>query len=142
MATATYDFTEGSIVIGGFSITGFADVDDAIAISRRNDMWDLLTGADGDSVFIKKSDKSGVITLKLLPSSASNDTLSVIALGQENNGLGPVPVLHVDNNGNTLAAAEQAVIIKIPDAVRGKNLTSNDWGLLCADMSAFVGGMS
>jgi hypothetical protein len=140
--TSTFDFSQISFVIGGFAITGYADADDAITYSRRNDMWDLVVGADRDSVFVKKGDTSGVITLKLLPSSASNDILSSLALANEN-GVGvPLPVLYNDENGTTLLAGEKAMVMKMPDGAVGKNLTSNDWAILVADMTVFVGGMS
>jgi len=142
MANSTFDFNRCNITLGGFVITGFADADDAVLITRRNDMWDLISGADGDSVFVKKSDFSGLVTLKLLPSSTSNEILSSIAFGQGQSGELPVPFLYQDENGNTVAAAEKAVIMKFPDHATGKNLGSNDWMILCADLSVFIGGMN
>lgn len=133
----TFDFNRESLNVGTFIITGFADVDDAITPSRRNDMWDLISGADGDKIFIRKSDTSGVITVKLLASSVGNEILADIALAQELVTGVPVAVLYSDASNFPLAAADKAVITKIPDFSRGKNLGSVDWAILCADLTIY-----
>ncbi len=141
MATGTFDFSQVTFTFAGFGISGYGDVDDAITYSRRNDMWELIVGADGDSVFVKKGDKSGVVVAKLLPSSASNDTFSAIALAAENGIAVPSPLMVNDLNGRSLLAAAKCMCMKIPDGALGKNLGTNDWGILCADLDIFVGGM-
>lgn len=140
---ATFDFNSVTVSVAGQPITGFADADDAIIAARRNSSVDLIPGADEDSVFVKKGDKSALITLKLLPSSASNTWLSELNLAAEQ--FRPIPFI-VDitdgENGTTHVNSVAGLIEKVPDLTRGKNLTSNDWVILCADCDMKIDGMN
>ncbi len=138
----TFDFTKVAVNLAGFVISGFADADDAITVEPRNDAVNLITGADKESVFIMTADNSVLVTLKLLPSSASNQVLSNIVLSILNIAAIPVPLFITDLNGTTLLESLKVMPQKMANWSSGKNLSSNDWAWLCSDGTYNVGGMT
>ncbi len=139
MATRTFDPAEVSVIIGGFSIGGFADSTTAIEIVKDDDLVNLTQGTDGDSIFVVTRKTSGTLTVRLLQSSASNEVLSGIANAIELGAAVPVPILVNDNTGSSIYAAAKAMPIKIPDSAFGNENNDREWSFRCADLRAFVG---
>jgi len=135
----TYDPKSTQIIVGGVPITGFAD-GSFIRIRRNNDAFALSVGADGEGTRIKSNDKSGQIEIELMQSSLSNAYLSNIALSDELENAGIVPVLVKDGTGSSIHAAEQAYIKKTPDAEYGKEATTRVWLIETDNLQNYNGG--
>lgn len=142
MSVSTFDPNEVDVIVDGFVITGFGDASDVISVIRGDDAWKLIQGTDGDSIFVKMRKKGGIVALKLLQSSASNDTLSTIENAAEIGIAVPVAIGIRDNNGTSLVAASKAFIMKIPDLAWGNDANDRVWPILCADLDVFAGGLT
>jgi hypothetical protein len=135
----TYDPKLNTLIVGGFPITGFAD-GSFIRVRRNNDMWSLTVGADGEGTRTKSNDKSGQIEIELSQSSLSNQFLSNLALADELENAGVVPVLMKDGSGASIHAAEQMYVKKVPDAEYGKEATTRVWILETDNLQSYIGG--
>src|SRR5690554_1526750 len=97
----TYDPKQVQLIVGGVPLSGFAD-GTFVRVGRRNVAWDLVAGADGEGTRTKSNDKTGFFEFELMQSSQSNQYLSNLALSDELNNAGVVPVLVKDGSGASL----------------------------------------
>jgi len=135
----TYDPKQIQVIVGVRAITGFAE-DTMVTVARTSDAFTLTMGADGEGTRAKSNDKSGTFTLELMQSSESNAYLSNLALADELNNGGIVPVLVKDSSGASLHGAEQAYIQKDPDAVYGKTVGNRTWIITTDNLKNYNGG--
>jgi hypothetical protein len=140
MSVKSYDPKQVIVTVGGAPMSGFAD-GTFIAISRQNDAFTSVAGADGEVARAKSNDKRGEMTITLMQTSLSNDILSGIATLDEKSNLGVVPVIVKDLSGTTTFFSGTAWIRKIPDSEFGKEIANREWVLELADMDIFVGGV-
>ena len=141
MTVRTYDPKEVHIIIGGFEMVGFAD-GTFLTVSRDNDAFNKVSGADGETSRAKSNDKGGSATLVLQQTSPSNDILSGIAIADELSNSGVVPLIVTDSLGTTTLFSGEGWIKKIPDAVFAKEISNRDWVLDMASIDIFIGGNS
>jgi hypothetical protein len=134
-----YDPSNVCIIYAGAIISGYDD-GTFVTIERNNDMWALKMGADGIGTRAKSSDKSGRVTVTLMQSSPSNDTLSGLAIADELSGAGAAPLLVRDGSGRTLATALTAWVVKLPAAEFGKEVGNRAWVFETDSLALFVGG--
>lgn len=139
MAVKTYDPKGVSLIVGGHIVQGYAD-GSFVKVSRNEDMFSTKIGADGEPSRTKSNNKSGLLEITLLQSSASNDVLSGYALADELSNSGQVPVMVKDNNGTSIYVSEAGWIKKMPDAELGKELGERTWIIECGALDMFVGG--
>lgn len=138
----TYDPKEVIVVVGGFTISGFAE-DTFVEIERNEDAFALQVGADGKGVRTKSANKSGTFKIRLQPTSPSNTILDTYANADEANGSGAVPVLVKDNRGNDLHVAEQAWVKKKPNRQYGGAKAENlEWVLESDNINSILAGYS
>ena len=135
----TYDPSQVVVTVGGIPISGFAD-GTFINISRMNDAFTKVTGAQGETARAKSSDRSGEMTLTLLQTSDSNTSLSALALVDEQTNAGVVPVIVKDLSGNSTYFTGNGWIRKIADSEFSKEITNREWVFDLADMDVLVGG--
>ena len=140
-AVASYAFKDVVLLFNGVPLSGFADGDDAIVIERNVDAYTLLVGADGDAMALKQANKSGVATLKLLQSSASNAILTAVLKIQDAGLLSPVPFSVVDPNGLDLVLAEAAFPAGPPRLVYGAGHNPREWKLALPSVDIFASGV-
>ena len=74
-ASTNYDPKRCAVTLMGERVEGWADGDDAIMVQPNTDRTTRRTGADGYHVVSRSADRSGTITLKLLPSSPAHKRL-------------------------------------------------------------------
>jgi hypothetical protein len=141
MAVKTYDPKKVVVSVGGVPISGYAD-GTFVNISRQNDAFTSVAGADGEVSRAKSNDKRGEMTLTLLQTSLSNDVLSGIAQLDEKSNLGVVPVIVKDISGLSTYFAGSAWIKKMPDSGFGKEIENREWVFELAEMEVFVGGVA
>ncbi len=140
MSVQTYDPKEIIVTVGGQIISGFSE--DVVTVTRVEDAVIDEVGADGEVIRILSNDRRGTVTISLLPTSASNLVLSVIANADELGGGNVVPLLVKDNRGNDLHVGAEAWIVKQPDAIYNKSNQPREWELRVADLRMVVGGHS
>ena len=140
MAIKTYDPKNISLIIGTHIVDGFED-GTFVSIERNNDTWTLKKGASGESARAKSNDRSGRFTFTLMQTSLSNDFLSALAISDEKNNNGLVPVLVLENGGLTAAEATEAWVIKPSNVEYSKEIGSRAWVLETGELILNVGGI-
>lgn len=136
----TYDFKKVAVIIGGRQMTGFADGDDVVSCGRDEDAWTMSIGADGEGTRSKSNNKAGKLKIKLKAASESNSILDGFALSDELANGGLIPFMVKDNSGASLHAAEQAYIVKRPEATHGAEESDREWILQTDNLAMFEGG--
>lgn len=135
----TYAADEVRIVVGGVPITGLAD-GTFVSISRDEQAYNKVTGADGTTSRAKTANKAGTITITLQQTSPSNDVLTGYMIADEQSNDGVVPVLVKDTSGRTLHFAASAYVQQMPDTDFSKDIEEREWVMECAAIDSFVGG--
>jgi hypothetical protein len=139
--TGTYDPSRVIVTIGGVIITGFSDGDSIIA-RRAEDMYFTRVGTDGGVARARNANKMGEIEIKLLQTSAVNDSLSSLLAIDDlvNDGLPVLSITIVDGSGRSLVVATQCWIKTIPEVILGKEVSERAWIFSAADLKIFHGG--
>lgn len=140
MSVKTYDPRGVVVIVGVAPMSGFAD-GTFVTVSRKNDAFSSVCGADGETSRAKSNDKRGEMSLTLLQTSLSNDILSAIALADEKQNAGVVPILIKDLSGITTYFSGAGWIRKVPASEYGKEVANREWVFELADMDVFVGGV-
>jgi hypothetical protein len=137
----TYSPEEVSVVVGGIRLSGFAD-GTFVTVSRDEQAFNKVTGADGKTSRSKTANRTGTITIVLQQTSPSNDVLSALALADELSNAGVVPTLIKDGSGRTLHAAPTSWVQQVPDHSMSKDIENVEWVMDCAAIDSFIGGNS
>lgn len=138
MTTNLYDPSQVVVTWGPNLISGFAE-GTFIAATRDEDGFFKKIGADGEVGRARNKNRGGSVTLTLLQTSLSNDTLSASQVADELTGLGTFPLLVKDLLGNTLLTAPNAWVKKRADAEFGKEISDREWILDCDQLLGVVG---
>jgi hypothetical protein len=139
MSVFTYDPKNVSVILGGKTISGFAD-GTFITAERNAQAFNLKVGASGEGARAKSNDKSGKVTITLLQTSSSNDDITAIAAADELNNQGAVPLLVRDNSGRTLITALTSWVQKYANSEFGKEIANRVWVIETDELDIFVGG--
>jgi hypothetical protein len=124
---------------GGFDIAGWAP-DTMLTVAFSEDQVTEVVGADGEVCRVLNPNELGTATFTLSQASLTNDKLSALAIVDRATGKGVKPLLIKDLFGTSLYKAEEAWIVKIPDAAHGKDHQTREWAIRCAKLKMFVGG--
>jgi hypothetical protein len=135
----TYASDEVRVIVGGVPMSGFAD-GTFVTVSRDEQAFTKVTGADGTTSRSKSANKSGTITITLKQTSPSNDVLSGFMIADEQSNEGVVPVLIKDTSGRTIHSVSAAWVQQMPDNEFGKEISEREWVMDCARIDSFVGG--
>jgi len=135
----TLDPAKVVISVGGVPISGYAD-GTFIRVERSSDMFSKVIGADGKTARAKSNDRSGTVILTLLQTSPSNDVLSGLAILDELQNSGVVPIGATDLSGATTIFSGTGWVRKMPDWEAGKEIGNIEWTIDCADLEIFIGG--
>jgi hypothetical protein len=139
MSVFTYAPDEMTLVVGGVVMSGFAD-GTFITVSRDEQAFNKVTGADGTVSRAKTANRSGTLALVLTQTSPSNDVLSGFMIADELANQGVVPVLLKDKSGRTVVFSSAAWVQQSPDAAFSKNIENREWTLDCGRLEIFIGG--
>jgi hypothetical protein len=137
----TYDPALVTLMFGGQAIVGYAE-GTFINAARSEDAFSFRAGSDGQVVRSRNRNRTGSVTITLLPSSPSNDILSGIALADEQAGLGVYPLFIKDLSGTTLVTAPSAWVRKLAELAFAKEASEDrEWVLDCDELVVHVGGL-
>ncbi len=135
----TYDPSQVIINFSGVQLSGFAD-GTFITASRRNDMFTMVVGADGESSRSKTNDFSGEVVLTLKATSPSNDILSSLATLDELSNSGVKPLTISDKSGRTILFSGTAWLRKQAEVEFGMEVGDREWNFDCGKIALLVGG--
>lgn len=122
MAYKQYDPTKVTVTVGGVAMSGFAD-GEMITVEFSNDFRAKHIGTDGQGRHVKMADRSGVITIRLSDYSPSNAVLTAVDVTDV-----PVPITVTDKTSEAdLFFAESCMLQKMPNMVKGKDASENEW---------------
>ena len=126
---STYNAADVVFLLDSLQVDGWAPGDNAI-VAARADRGSGLVGMGGSSIFSASNNKSGTITLRLLPTSRANRRLEQKLARQEAGGrYTPFPVSCRDIGNGGGFTAEKCSIQSAPDFSRGDNATPVEWVL-------------
>jgi hypothetical protein len=114
----------------GVILTGWLD-GTFVQIQRDEDAYSLEAGVGGDTAFVKNHRRTGVITITLMQTAPSNDTLAGFVNDDEIFSSGEGEIFVKDGNGNTLAEDPSARIAKMADVSYAKGIEGREWRFLC-----------
>ena len=140
MPLRTYDPKKVIVTFGGVPISGFAD-GEFVNADRTNDMFTMVSGADGNATRSKSNDKTGTVQITLLQTSESNKYLSAIQIVDENANEGVLPLLISDVSGTSFVASPFAYIAKPVNVTEAKDVGNRVWTFQCVDMDIFESGV-
>lgn len=135
----TYASDEVQVIVGGVRMSGLAD-GTFVNVSRDEQAFNKVTGADGSTSRAKTANRSGAISITLKQTSPANDVLTGFMVADEASNQGVVPVLVKDTSGRTLHYASAAWVQQMPDQDFGKEINDREWVMDCARIDSFVGG--
>lgn len=127
------------MIVGGAIISGFAD-GTYIEAERDEDSFMKKIGCDGQVARAKNANRGGKITINLMQTSASNDTLSSFQQADELSGTGVVPVVLKDGSGRTLITAAAGWVKKPAKVTLAKEVEARQWVIDIGEFIVFVGG--
>jgi len=127
--TDVYTFNNVALIFGGVPIRGFYEGDDVIKINRNDDEINTIVGADGGALVSISTDRSALVEVKLMPTSASNAVLTAFAETFRRAGrTGFTPLIITNLANNTAWAAVDAVIASTPKEISlGKSPSMYTW---------------
>lgn len=141
MGTSVHNYAADrvTVTVGATLISGFAD-GTFISVSRDEQAYNAVTGADGFVSRAKTGNRAGTITLTLQQTSPSNDILSGFMIADELRNRGVFPIFIQDQEGETIFQAQHCWVQQMPDSDFSKEISNRVWTLACARINAFVGG--
>jgi len=139
MPVHTFDPATVIVSIGGTPMSGLAD-GTFVIVSRDEDIFSKVSGADGEVSRAKSNNRSGSLTLTLMQTSMSNDVLSAIAVLDEISNTGIVPVFVKEIGTSTILMAGEGWVKKMPDVSYSKEIENREWVLDLAIVNMFEGG--
>lgn len=136
-----YAFSNTVVLINGVEITGWAEGDDVIQISRRVDSASDKVGAGGDMMVSLSSNKSGTFQFTLQQTSSSNKYLTSLMNAQEGGALQFVPIsaMFQDVYRNDMASGSAGYLVKPADMTRGENGNNVTWQVVVERLDLLTG---
>lgn len=136
----TYDPKNVSLILGSHIATEFED-GTFIQVERNNDTWAIKKGASGETARAKSNDRSGIFTFTPMQTSPTNDFLSALAIADETNNSGVIPVMLIENGGTTVASAAEAWVRRPSPIEYSKTVGARSWILETGDLFMNVGSI-
>ena len=136
-----YSFLNTVLLINGVEITGHAEGDDVIDVSRRNDAASDQIGAGGNMMVSLSADKSGAVKFKLQQTSSSNSYLSKLAALQDG-GVDTFVAVNIkfqDTYRQDSAEGTVGYIKKHADIKRGAKGGDQEWEIIVERLDMLLG---
>lgn len=136
-----FSFLNTVMLVNGVEITGAAEGDDVIDISRRTDAASDQVGAGGQMMVSLSADKSGLIKFKLQATSSSNGFLSKLC-GKQDGGsdsFEPVSVKFQDTYRQDTGDGTVGYVKKHADIKRGAKAGDQEWEIVVERLDMLLG---
>lgn len=135
----TYSSQQVQVIVAGVPMTGVGD-GDFCKISRDEDAFKKIVGADGVASRSRNANQGGTIEITLQSTSPSNAVLSAQATIDELFATGVSSCVVKDVSGSTICNAQNAWVKKKPDVTFAKEQNTRVWILDCDRLTMNVGG--
>lgn len=139
MSNKVYSFLNVSCIVGGTTITGFAQ-DSAIVIAYESPTVNIDAGADGETLSSVLANYIATVTLTLQQKSDSNAYLSAIANAYRTGTVVPVPLIIKDSTGADLHTAAHVFVNNQAQGAYSANGETRVWELKAPTLFSFMGG--
>ena len=139
MSVKTLDPKEISIIVASHIVTGYAD-GTFVTIEYDEDAFSFTGGADGLGTRVKNANRSGKVTIIIQQSSPTNAYFSGLAIADQVDSKGLVPILVKDASGQDTSFCETAWIEKMPNASNSKDVENREWVFRTDNLEMFLGG--
>lgn len=126
----SYDPSQVTITFAGINISQGMGEGDFLAIEMVADRYTEKVGVNGDVARSKNLDRRANVKITTMAGGTANALLQQLYTAD---AVGAFVV--VDLNGSAVAAATKAWIKKLPNLGRGKEVGTNEWSILAADMN-------
>jgi hypothetical protein len=136
-----YSFLNDHVIVNGVEISGFAEGDDVIKVTRRVDAAMDKMGADGRMAVAFSADKSGEVTLKLMQTGSGNKYLNSLINLQAGGPqtFVPIGVMWQDTYRQDRAVGAFGYLKKLPDVQRGTNVNEQEWTIVVERLDLLLG---
>lgn len=136
MAKATaYSFKNVVATLAGQRVTGFWEGDNAVEIAPVEDAGQLMTGADGDSLYSVFAGNPTTITLRLQHTSQAHQLLlqKLAEIKADTPRMDGFSLSVKDIRSNDGGSSNRCFIQGKPTAGFGKAAAMREWTLVCGD---------
>lgn len=133
-----YSLENTTLTIGGYSVSsGLEDASDSIAFAPNGDDGDITYGTNGEGVFVHTCNKGGVITIKCLQHTETNQILNDLRNDQNNfsQNFSGVPVYFKDLANGDEIFATNCFFTTPPTITRGNAHNTMTWTLKAIKMT-------
>jgi hypothetical protein len=135
MAFEQYNPTKVSVIIGAIIGRAFAD-GEMITVEFAEDKRSMHIGTDGQGRHIRNMNASGTITIRFADYSPTNDLIMALDKADQ-----PFPITVTDKSSTAgLFFADSCTLSKIPNFVRGKEATENEYVFNFTNGTVFQSG--
>ena len=123
-----------SIPFLGYMDGTFIDAEfDADAVTKH-------VGADGNVTYVLNADKTAKLVLTIVQGSITNDQLSAYVPDGRRNYLVTGTLSFKDLDGNSVVYDSNAVLMKMPKVVFGKEVQGREWQFILSSAEITAGG--
>jgi hypothetical protein len=137
-----YDSENVTVSLGGIPVeSGLAD-GEFCKVEQVDDDFTSYVGTDGSVTRTRTRNRTATVTLTVAQTAEVNSFLSALSNADRSstNGAGVVPLLIRDRGGSCIYKASKAWIQKPPSVTFGKETSTREWTIFCADLERFDGG--
>jgi len=136
-----YSFLNLLVLVNSTPLAGWAEGDDVLQVSRREDGFNDSVGADGRMLAYQNANKSGLMVFRLQQQSEGNAFLNYLYGLQEGAQGVFVPLnVTVKDLTNGESALGTAGYLKRPsDVTRGTGINAQEWNLVVERLDLLFG---
>lgn len=134
----SYSLQNMVLFFGGLIPGGFGE-GDAFTCEPVSPSWQATEGADGSVAFSDTGSRLYNVKINLLQTSPMNGVMSAIYNVQATTKLA-LPLAFKDALGADQFKADAAMIQQMPNVARGGKASSQEWMILAAGCTLFLGG--
>lgn len=129
----TYDPNDVNVVVGGRTITGFAE-DSFVSAERLEDNFTEYVGAKGEVAMAESNNKTGEITLTLQSTSPSVTYLNNLAERKGSAAIVPVSIVDLNDDGKITVSGAEARVRKPSNYEAGREISEREFVIFVSEL--------
>ena len=129
-----HSWVQSTILINGVTLQQFDGGDDVISFERRVDMATDVMGASGDMVVSLGTDKSGIVSFRLLQTSDSNVFLRTLANTQDAGIFTELSLSYTNNSTGEVVYGIGGYFQKQSGKTRGVQSNAQSWDIVFSEL--------
>lgn len=132
----TYSPKQVIFSVGGYTLTGWQ----SIGVTRSVQGFTPIRGIRGKNTRVQNTDTSATITISILQTSMSNDTLSRIHALDLERGTGRLDIILKDKGGTGVYGSSEAYILGYPEVAYSGGFEYRVWKIFAQSTTTYVVG--